>query len=141
MYVALVQGLAPVTLDWDSTAHPAGAGPACPQEDVLCQWEGFPSSTHHQLHLLHPEATGGPTSLTPEWPGHDREPASEKREDAPLLSVCQVLETRGHPLTAGRWEAAQWAHVPSLTETRTGRQAAAATGGSGVNVEVRRGRR
>ena len=54
------------------------------------------------------------------WPGHDMEPASEKREDAPLLSVCLILETRCHPLIAGRWETAQWAHVPSLTETRTG---------------------
>ena len=80
------------------------------------------------------------------WPGHDMEPASEKREDAPLLSVCWILETRCHPLIAGRWETAQWAHVPSITETRTswemaqwahvpsltemrtGRQATAATG-------------
>ena len=149
--VALVQGLAPVTLDWDSTAHAAGAGPASPQEDVLCQWEGLLSSTCHQPPPPLPQKPqGGPMSLPPEWsglgdavlwPGHDTEPASEKQEDAPLLSVCWVLETRCHPLTAGHWEMAQWAHVPSLTETRTGRQTTTATGGSGVNVEVRRGRR
>ena len=127
--MALVQGLTPVTLDWDSIAHAAGAGPASPQEDVLGQWEGLLSSTCHQPPPPLPQKPqGGPMSSPPEWPGlgdavlwpgHDTEPASEKQEDAPLLSVCWVLEMRCHPLTAGHWEMAQWARpLPYRDEDR-----------------------
>ena len=110
--------------------RPDGAELASPQEDVLCQWEGPPSSTRHQLHLLCPRSCNRTEVLTT-WtarlgdsvfqPGRGTESASEKHADAPLPWSARSL-ARGvtHPLpgTGRRFTV----HMSSPLETvRTGR--------------------